>query len=134
MHNPAPVLENARHKLLWDFNIQTDHLISARRPGLIIINKKKRICKIVDFSVSADHRINLKESEQKDKYLDLARELKKLWNMKVKIVPIVIGALGTVTKGLLIGLEDLEIGGRVETIQTTALVRTARVVRRVLET
>ena len=42
MHNPAPVLENATHKLLLDFNIQTDHLISARRPDLIIINKKKK--------------------------------------------------------------------------------------------
>ena len=41
MHNPAPVIENDTHKLLWDFNIQTDHLISARRPDLIIINKKK---------------------------------------------------------------------------------------------
>ena len=46
--------------------------------------------------------------------------------MKVTIVPIVIGALGTKTKGLLKGLEDLEVGGRVETIQTTALLRTAR--------
>ena len=119
MHNPVPVLENDSHKLLWDFNIQTDHLIPARRPDLIIINKKKRIWKIVDFAVSADHRINLKESEKKDKYLDLARELKKLWNMKVTMVPILIGALGTVTKGLSKGLEDLEVGGRVETIQTT---------------
>ena len=42
MHNPAPVLENDTHKLLWDFNIQADHLISARRPDLIIINKKKK--------------------------------------------------------------------------------------------
>ena len=134
MHNPAPVLEKDSHKLLWDFNIQTDHLIPARRPDLIIINKRKRICKIVDLAVPADHRINLKESEKKDKYLDLARELKKLWNMKVTIVPIVIGALGTVTKGLLKGLEDLEVNGRVETIQTTALLRTARILRRVLET
>ena len=99
MHNPAPVLKNDTHKLLWDFNIQTDHLIPARRPDLIIINKKKtRIGKIIDFAVSADHRINLKECEKKDKYLDLARELKKLWNMKVTTVPIVIGALGTKTK------------------------------------
>ena len=43
--------------------------------------------------------------------------MKKLWNMKVTIIPIVIGAFGTVTKGLLKGLEDLEVGGRVETIQ-----------------
>ena len=108
-------------------------MIPARRPDLIIINKKKKICKIVDFAVPADHRINLKESEKKDKYLDLARELKNLWNTKVTIVPIVIGALGTITKGLLKGLEDLEIGGRVETIQTTALLRTARILRRVLD-
>ena len=44
--------------------------------------------------------------EKRDKYLDLARELKKLLNMKVTIIPIVIGALGTVTKGLVQGLED----------------------------
>ena len=54
--------------------------------------------------------------------------------MKVTIVPNVIGALRTVTKGLLKGPEDLEVGGQVETIQTTALLRTARIMRRVLET
>ena len=78
MHNPATVLENDKHKLLWDFDIQTtDHLISARRPDLIAINKKKRTHKIVNFAVPPDHRIKLKESEKKDKYHDLARELKK---------------------------------------------------------
>ena len=135
MHNPAPVPENDTHKLLWDFDIQTDHLIPARRPDLIIANKKKkRICKIVDFAVPVDHRINLKECEKKDKYLHLGRELKKLWNMKVTIVPIVVGAFGTIPKGLLKGLEDLEVGGRVETIQMTALLRMARILRRILET
>ena len=54
--------------------------------------------------------------------------------MKVTIVPIVSGALGTITKGLLKGLEDLEVGGRVETIQMTAILRTTRILRRVLET
>ncbi len=53
--------------------------------------------------------------------------------MKVTIIPIVIGAFGTVTKGLLKGLEDLEIRGGVETIQTTIFLRTARIPRRVLE-
>ena len=134
MHNPAPVLENNTHELLWEFNIHTDHLISTRRSDLIIINKKKRTCKIVDFAVPADHRIKLKETEKKDKYLDLARELKKLWNMKVTIIQIVIGAFGTVTKGLRKGLEDSKVGGRVETIQTTTLSITDRILRIVLET
>ena len=84
---------------------------------IIIIIIKKKICKIVDFAVPAGHRIKLKEREKKDKYLDLARELKKkLWNMRVTIIPIVIGAFGTVTKGLLKGLADLDVGAWEETI------------------
>ena len=43
MHNPSPVLENDSHKLLWDFNIQTDHLIPAGRPDLIINKKKENL-------------------------------------------------------------------------------------------
>ena len=138
IHNPAPVIENDTHKNLWDFDIQTDHLISARRPDLIIINKKKKKkknCKVVDFAVPSDHRIKLKECEKRDKYFDLARELKKkLWSMKVTIIPIVIGSFDSVTKGLFKGREYLEVGCRVETIQTSALLKTARILRRVLET
>ena len=96
--------------------------------------QKKETWKIVDLAVPANHRIKLKECEKRDKSGDLARELKKLWNMKVTIIPIVIGAFGTLTKRLLKGLEDLDVGGRVETIQTTALLKTARILRRVLET
>ena len=54
----------------------------------------------MDFVVPDDHRIKLKESEKKDKYFDLARELKTLWNMKVTVIPIIVGALGSVTDGL----------------------------------
>ena len=82
----------------WDFEIQTDHLISV------------------------------------SKYLNFAKELKKLWNMRVMIIPIVIDTLGTVTQELLKGLKDLEIRGQVETNQTTTLLRSARILRRVLET
>ena len=87
----------------------------------------------MNFSIPAKHRVKLKESEKKDKYFDLAKELKKkLWNMKVTIILIVIDAFGTVTKGLI--LEDLEITRRVETFQTTALLRSARTLRRVQKT
>ena len=76
---------------------------------------------MINNDISADHRVRLKESEKKDKYVDLARELKR------------IGALRTIPKGL-VQLEDLEIRGQVETIQTTALLKSARILRRVLET
>ena len=77
MHNPASDLENETFKLIWDLDIQTDHLISARRLDLIVIDKTKKNCQIVDSAVSVDHRIKLKESEKKDKYHDLAREIKQ---------------------------------------------------------
>ena len=126
MHNPESVMENEMHKLIWDFEIQTDHLISARQPDLERINQKKRTCWIGDFAVPNDHWVKLKESKNKDKYSDHARELKKkLFNIKVTMIPIVTGAFSTVNKGSIQGLEDLKITGRVETIQTTAL-RSAR--------
>ena len=83
MHNLESILENEMHKLLWDFEIQTDHLISARQPDLVIVNKKKRVCRIVHFTIPADYRVKLKESEKIDKYLNLAWELEKnyeTWN------------------------------------------------------
>ena len=64
--------------------------------------------------------------------LDLARELRKLWNMKVTVVPLVIGVLRTVPKGLERGLEELKIGGRIKTIQTATVWRLARILRKVL--
>ena len=108
--------------------------IVARRHDLIIFNKKERTRGFVNFAVPVDHRLKLKEYEKRNMYLDLARDFKKLWNMKVTIIPIVIGTLGTITKGLVQGLEDLEITGRVERIQTTVLLRSVIILRRVLKT
>ena len=86
----------------------------------------------MEFDVSADQRMKMKENKKMDKYLDPAWELKdqtywlltkkrtcwiskKTWNIKVTAVPIVIGALGTLHKGLVKRMEELEIGGRAET-------------------
>ena len=84
------------HKLLWDFKIQTDHLISARRPDIVIINKKKRTYRNVDFAVPIDHRVKLK-MKRRINTSTLLVELKKMEH-DVTIIPIVIVALGTVTK------------------------------------
>ena len=88
---------------------------------------------MVDFAVPANHRVKLKENEKKDKYLDLTREWKNLRKMKVRVIPIVNSALSTVTKVLVQILKDLKIKEQVETIQTTALLRSDRILRRVLE-
>ena len=127
MHNLESLLESSLR--FWDKNLS--NLGLTTRPS--DSQQKKRTCRIVDFAIPADHWVKLKESEKRDKYLDLARELKKLWNLKVTVIPIVIGALGTITKGLVQGLEDLKIR-RMEAILITALLKSARILRRVLET
>ena len=64
------------------------------------MKKRKGTCEIVNFAVPADHRVKLKESKSNDMYLDFAKELKKLWNVKLTAMPIVIDAMGVVTRGL----------------------------------
>ena len=63
-HEPAPVTENEECKILWDFNVQTDHMIEARRPDMIMIDKVKKVCQIVDFAVPRDTKVNTKEVEK----------------------------------------------------------------------
>ena len=60
--NPSSI---TRHKILWDFLILTDHLMSARRPDLVIVNKKQRTSRIVGFAVAEDDRVKLKEDEKR---------------------------------------------------------------------
>ena len=119
----------------WDTNGSPN---ISQTTDIVIIDKKKKKKKwtyrIVDFAIPAEHRVKLKESGKKDKHMNLVRKLKKLWIMKVTIILIVIGVHGTATKGLVHGLDDLEIAGWVETIQTTALLRSPRILRKVLET
>ena len=72
---PERVLENEDYKMLWDFSIQTDHVIEARTPDLIVVDKKQRSCKNSDFAVLGDSRIEEKEKNKMEKYQDLGREL-----------------------------------------------------------
>ena len=70
-----------------DFSIQTDHVIQPQRPDLVAVDKKERSCKIIDFAVPTESRIEEKEKDKIEKYQDLGRELQKIWNVKVKIIP-----------------------------------------------
>ena len=133
MHNSASVLENETQTPLGFYDTNGSHKFDqTSRP--YNNPQEKRTCRIVDFPIPTDHRVKLKESERRISTSTLLWNWKKLWNMKVTIIPIVISAFGTVTKGLIQGLQDLEIRGWVEPIQTTALLRLARILRKVLET
>ena len=133
-HVPEGAVENDSVKILWDINIQCDNIIEARRPDIVLVDKNNRICTIIDIAVPADVRVAEKEREKIGKYQDLKREVTRLWNMrKVQVIPVVIGALGSVSKEFEKWTESLKIPCITIEMQKTALLGTARILRRVLD-
>ena len=67
---------------MWGFSILTDHVIEVQRLDLVVVDKKRRTCKIIDFVVPGDSRIEEKENVKIGKYQDLRRELQRIWKCK----------------------------------------------------
>ena len=132
-HEPECFLENEDYKILWHFSIQTDHVIEARSPDLVVIDKKERSCKIIDFAVPRDSRIEEKEKDKIEKYQVLGRELQMIWNVKLKIIPLVVGSLGATPKRFGNRLKQIGITVGTAQVQKTVLLGMARISRRVLE-
>ena len=85
-----------------------------------------------EFAIPADYKVKIQEGKKRNKHLDHPRKLKKLWNIRVTMIIVIVGVLGMVPKGLERRLKKLKNTGR--TIHTTALLRSARILSKVLET
>ena len=68
IHILESLLEKNTYKNIWDSEIQTNNLTTARRPVLLIENVKKRTYGIVDFTDQAGHKWKIKENKNRDKY------------------------------------------------------------------
>ena len=91
------MLQNDKSKIPWDFAIQTYREIENRRPDIVVIDKEKKECKIINIAVPGDQNIKAKKLKKITKYQDLRLQVQKLWNVKATVIPIVFGALGTVS-------------------------------------
>ena len=109
-------------------------MIEASRPDIILLDKKEQKGIIINNAVPAELRVGEKEREKVEKYQDLKREIGRLWRLKmIEVMPVVIGALGSVTKELDGWIEKLRITNNVGMMQNTALLGTAMILRKVLE-
>ena len=120
-------------KVLWGFNIQVDKFIEARRPDISLVRKKKKECVIIDIAVPGNIKTQLKEDEKIEKYEDLRREISKLWGLQTTVFPIIIGALDTITDCLTFLLAMVRVSFSFETIQKSALLGSAHILRKVLD-
>ena len=118
---PEAVIENENFKLLWDFTIQCDRVIEARRPDIVLVDKRSKEVRIIDIAVPGDSRVKEKELEKIEKYQMLREEIRCIWQVnKVTVKPVVVGALGVIS----------EIA--MEIIQKAALLGTVMLLRKVL--
>ena len=131
-HRIDKVLESEKVKILWDFDMQTDRVIEHRRPDILLINKETNECFIIDIAVPADYNIDKKEFEKISKYSELKVELSRMLNKKTFVIPIVIGALGSIPKRLHSFAEKLGIRNDFMIWQKSALLGTAGILRKVL--
>jgi hypothetical protein len=132
-HQAESVTENEKAKILWDCAIQTDHIIQARRPDIVVQEKEINHTWIIDIAVPGDARVTEKEREKVERYQDLAREIRRLWKTSVTVIPIVVGALGAVAN-LHEQMEMLEMDKKdVDRVQFSALLGSARILRKVLD-
>ena len=95
--------------------IQCDHHIVHRKLDIVIIEKSKRVGKMIDITIPVDNRIEEKENEKIEKYENLRRDMKQIWNLKsVHVIPVVIGALGDITGRFHSWIKSIGIEVRVE--------------------
>ena len=97
----------------------------------MIIDKRDRRCQIIDVAIPEDGRVREKEDEKIEKYQDLAREVRRMWGVRAKVIPVVVGA--SVPLRLKDNLKVIDVGISVELIQKCALLGSARILRKVLE-
>ena len=125
-------MENERIKISWDVCIQCDHVFEARRSDIVIINKEDKNCFTVD--ISGDSKLNEKESAKIQIYQDLTAEIMRMWKLKsAQVITIIVGALGEVTRKLGDSVGKLGITLRTAFLPKTALLGTARILRKVLD-
>ena len=111
--------------------VDLDNLFCA---DLVMIDHVEKKWILIDFSVPFDGNVAKKEDEKKTNYTELARSVAAEHNVRTEIIPIVVGALGVVTKDLEEYLKKLEIRDVIGGLQTAALIGTAAILKKVLST
>ena len=89
--------EDGLFEIRWDRPIETTVKLEHNRPDVILINRQDKEWTIVEFSVPWDKNVLLKEEEKIQRYIPLAKEIRKVHGVSTKVVPIILGSLGTVT-------------------------------------
>ena len=116
----------------WNQQVQTNRTIRNNKPDIIIRDNEKRTCMLIDVAISGDRNVIKKEAEKILKYKDLTVEIQRMWNVKSKVIPVIIGTTGTISKSFRKYVSNIPGDYEVKELQKTAILGTAHILRKVL--
>ena len=132
-HTPTEVVTKNGIKVLWDSYLLTDKKVPHNRPDIVVHDTTLQECLLIDVAIPVCMNIVKKEAEKITKYRDLEIEIQKCWNLKkIRTIPVVIGALGSVTLGMYGYLENISKNLNFDVIQRTAIMGSAHILRNFL--
>jgi len=118
--------------ILWDQKVQTVRTIPNNKPDIIIRDNEKAACMLIDVAISGDRNVIKKEVEKILKYKDLTIEIQRMWNVKTKVIPVITGAAGTISKSFRKYVSYIAGKHEVKELQKAAILCTAHILRKVL--
>ena len=126
-HVPKSVETNQGGKIteLWNRQVQTDRTLPNNKPDIVIRGNEKGICMLIDVAISGDRSVIRKEAQKILKHKDLTIEIQRMWNVKTKVIPVIIGATGTISKSFRKYVSNVPGKHEVKELQKTAILGTA---------
>ena len=118
--------------ILWNQQVQTDRTIPNNKPDIIIRDNENGTCMLIDVAISGDRNVIKKEAEKVLKYKDLTIEIQRMWNVKTKVIPVITGATGTISKTFRKYVSNIPGNHEVKELQKTAILGTAHILWKVL--
>jgi len=117
---------------LWNQQVQTDRTIPTNKPDIIIRDNEKGTWMLIDVAISGDRNVIKKEAEKMLKYRDLTIEIQRMWNVKTRMIPVINGATGNISKSFRKYVSNIPGNHEVGELQKTAILGTAHTFRKVL--
>jgi len=107
--------------ILWNQQVQTDRTISNNKPDIIVRDNEKVTCMLIDVAISGDRNVIKKKAEKTLIYKDLTIVIKRMWNVKTKVIPVIIGETGTISKSFRKYVSNIPGKHEVKELQKTAI-------------
>jgi hypothetical protein len=118
--------------LLWNQQVQTDRTIPNNKSDIVIHDNEKGTCMLIYVAILGDRNVIKKEAEKILKYKVLTIEIQRMWNVKTRVIPVIIGATGTISKSFRKYVSTISGNHEVKELQKTAILGTAHILRKVL--